>query len=71
LRIIDGQIALLEQRLESFLWPLTLYLGIDSALWRKIPSLTDGVHVLPSKAGQLVETQLLLPNHFRAFELSS
>lgn len=69
LRILDGEIALLEQKLEIFLWPLSLFLGIDSAVWQKIPGLVEDTATLPTKTGKLVETQLLLPNHFRAVEL--
>lgn len=69
LRIIDGQIVAQEKKLEIFLWPLTLYLGIDEAVWEKVPGLIDGSAALPSRAGQSLEAQLLLPNHFRAVEL--
>jgi|SRR5471030_33574 len=69
LQIIDTQIAFLERRLNEFLWPLSLCLRIDGAIWTKIPELHAGARNMPTKAGQLIETQTLLPNHYRAVSL--
>ncbi|MCS0584839.1 hypothetical protein NX784_24945 [Massilia pinisoli] len=69
LRIIDGQIDLLQRRLDEFLWPLTLYLMIDGAVWKKVPGLHVSAENMPTEAGRLVESQCLLPNHYRAVEL--
>lgn len=69
LRAIDLEIALLERRINDFLWPLTLYMRIDDVVWKRIPGLNLDGQSMPTKAGALIESQCLLPNHYRAVEL--
>jgi hypothetical protein len=69
LRSIDARIAFLERRLENLLWPLTLCMRKDDAIWQRIPGLYEDGTQLPTKAGALVELGVLLPNHNRAVEV--
>lgn len=68
LSIIDGQISFQEKRLEQLLWPLSLCLRIDKTTWKKIPDLHAN-STMPDKAGSLLESQLILPNHYKAVEI--
>lgn len=69
LRIIDDRIAFLERRLEHFLWPLVLCMRKDDAIWQRVPGLYSDGSQLPTEAGVLVESTVLLPNHKRAVEI--
>ncbi|NMG72895.1 hypothetical protein [Parazoarcus communis] len=69
LRSIDARIAFLERRLESFLWPLTLCMRKDDAIWQRVPGLYEDGTQLPTKSGAIVELSVLLPNHNRAVEV--
>jgi hypothetical protein len=69
LRVIDDRIAFLERRLEHFLWPLMLCLRKDDAIWQRVPGLYDDGTQLPTAAGAVVESAVLLPNHDRAVQI--
>lgn len=69
LRIIDDRIAFLERRLEHFLWPLMLCMRKDDAIWQRVPGLYADGSQLPTEAGALVESTVLLPNHKHAVEI--
>ncbi|WP_422368883.1 hypothetical protein [Pelagibius sp.] len=63
---INERIVFLEQQLERFYWPISLCMKNDDAVWDRVPSLYDGDSLLPTKAGQVVEEQFLIPNHEKA-----
>lgn len=65
---VDKQIEFLEQKLEKFLWPLSLCFQTDSILWKAIPQLHQEAK-MPRLAGSILESQTLLPNHYKAVAL--
>ncbi len=66
---LSERIALLEQQLERFYWPLFLYMKNDDAVWQRVPSLYDDGSQLPTEAGLSVEKEFLLPNHEKAVKV--
>lgn len=66
---LNERISLLEQQIERFYWPLSLYMKNDDAVWQRVPSLYEDGSQLPTKAGSSVEKEFLLPNHEKAVKV--
>ena len=63
------RITLLEQQLDRFYWPISLYMKNDDAVWQRVPSLHEDGTQLPTEAGSSVEKEFLLPNHEKAVKV--
>ena len=61
-------IALLERQLSDFYWPMKYHLETDSALWERVPALSDDA-TLPEEAGRALERDAVIPNHEAALEV--
>jgi hypothetical protein len=63
------ELDLLDRQLSQFYYPLYIGLHIDGAVWQRILDRSAGQDELRQKVGDLIERNVILPNHERMVQV--